>query len=118
MSDLTLSHTLNDAGQLTITIGGRLAIDTAATLKDFLLEQLPAATCIRLDTCSLEEIDLTGMQLLCSACWTAQSENKTFQFSGTPAPCLTTAINNLGFQDHKICKHNADISCIWCGGIN
>ncbi len=118
MSDLTLAHMLNDAGQLTITIGGRLAIDTTATLKDFLLEQLPTAKSIRLDTSALQEIDLTGMQLICSACWTTQSENNTFSFSGVPAPCLAQAIDNLGFHDHKVCKHNADISCIWCGGIN
>jgi len=118
MSDLTLSHTLNDAGLLTVSIGGRLAIDTTAILKDFLLEQFPAANTIRLDTGALEEIDLCGIQLLCSACYTALSENRSFRFSGTPAPCLTQGANSLGFQYHKLCKHNADISCIWSGGIN
>jgi len=118
MSDLTLSHLLNDAGQLTITIGGRLAIDTTAALKDFLLEQWPASKSIRLDSSALEEIDLTGMQLLCSACYTALSENRSFRFSGTPAPCIAQGVDNLGFQDHKLCKHNTNISCIWCGGIN
>jgi len=118
MSDLTLAHTLNDAGQLTITIGGRLAIDTTAALKDFLLEQWPASKSIRLDSSALEEIDLTGMQLLCSACYTALSENRSFRFSGKPAPCIAQGVDNLGFQDHKLCKHNASISCIWSGGIN
>lgn len=118
MSDLTLSHLLNDAGQLTISIGGRLAIDTVAILRDFFLEHLPTAKSIRLDTGALEEIDLAGMQLLCSACYTALSENRSFRFSGKPAPCIAQGVDNLGFQDHKLCKHNASISCIWCGGIN
>ena len=92
MSDLTLSHLLNDAGQLTISIGGRLAIDTVAILRDFFLEHLPTAKSIRLDTGALEEIDLAGMQLLCSACYTALSENRSFRFSGKPAPCIAQGV--------------------------
>lgn len=118
MSDLTLSHTLNEAGQLTISIGGRLAIDTTAALRNFILEQLPAAQSVCLDTSALEEIDLTGMQLICSACFTALSENRAFTFSAVRASCMAQAVDTLGFKDYKVCKHNSEISCIWCGGIN
>lgn len=118
MSDLTITHTKNDAGCLTITLGGRLAIDTVATLHELLKEQSPAASTVLLDTDSLQEIDLTGMQLVCSACWSLQSQGATLSFSGPQASCITQAIANLGLDRHTTCKHKPQLSCIMCGGKN
>lgn len=101
-----------------ISIGGRLAIDTAAELKDTLHGQLVESSGILLDTEALEEIDLTGMQLICSACWSANNSDKTFKLNSPHPACITKAVQTLGLQNHTACTHNADLSCTWCGGTN
>lgn len=118
MSDLSLAHATNDSGQLTVTVGGRLAIDTVAALHALLTEHLPQAGSVRLDAASLAEIDLCGMQLICSACHTALLAEKPFSFSGEPPACIQQAISSLGLQDYKVCKYSTELTCLWCGGTN
>lgn len=118
MSDLTISVKPNNTGEQVISIGGRLAIDTAAELKETLHRQLVETPGILIDTEDLGEIDLTGMQLICSACWSANSSGKTFRFKNLHPECITKAIQTLGLQTHKACTHNPDLSCTWCGGTN
>lgn len=118
MSDLTVTHTKNDSGCLTVTLGGRLAIDTVADLHELLKEQTPGVSAVMLDTAPLESIDLTGMQLICSACWTIQSQGASLGFSGNQAPCISQATTDLGLNRHTTCKHNSHLPCIMCGGNN
>lgn len=119
MSDLAVSHTLSQDGSvLEVSISGRLAIDTAPTLLELFTTQMPAAQKIRLSVSSLEEIDLAGMQLICSACRTALAEGKSFNFRDTLPPCVQEAINVIGLKRYTTCKHNITLPCIWCGGLN
>lgn len=119
MSDLNLSHTVSDDGStLKIAVTGRLAINTAPALHSLLLEQITPVTSIQLDLSAVDEIDLAGMQLICSACRTALDAQKRFNFSGCMAPEVKKAIDTVGLQRQSACKHNADLPCIWCGGIN
>lgn len=119
MSDLTLTHsTSSDGSTLNISAAGRLAIDTAPALHSLLLEQSSQAANIQLDLSAVDEIDLVGMQLICSACRTALDAQKHFNFSGCMAPEVKKAIDTVGLQRQSTCKHNADLPCIWCGGIN
>lgn len=119
MSDLIISHTLsNDGTVLQIALNGRLCIDTTPELLELLRTTLPTAQKVRLDVSNLAEIDLTGMQLICSACRTALVDKHSFNFSGSLAPCIQEAISTVGLQRHTVCKHDANLPCIWCGGIN
>lgn len=119
MSDLTISHSLSSDGTLLeITVEGRLAIDTTPELLALLRTQLPAAEKTRLDVSALTEVDLSGMQLICSACRTAKMKRHSFSFSGNLAPCVQEAIGAVGLQRYITCKHNTDHPCIWCGGLN
>jgi anti-anti-sigma factor len=119
MSDLNLAHTLlGDGSTLMISVAGRLAIDTAADLHLLLLEKAGQAEKIQLDLSEVESIDLAGMQLICSACRSSLESNKRFNFTGCTPPAVTTAISAVGLQRQATCKHNDDLPCIWCGGIN
>lgn len=118
MSDLTLTHsTSSDGSTLKISAAGRLAIDTASELHSLLLEET-TSTNILLDVSGIEEIDLAGMQLICSACRTALRVQKRFNFSGCMPPEVKKTIEGVGLQRQSTCKHKADLPCIWCGGIN
>lgn len=119
MSDLAISHAVSDDGvTLEITLGGRLAIDTAPELLQLLRIQVPAVQKVRLNVAALSDVDLAGMQLICSACRTALAHNHSFNFSGSLAPCVQKAIGTVGLQRYTTCKHNTNNPCIWCGGLN
>lgn len=119
MSDLQLTHSLiADDTTLKINVAGRLAIDTAAELQQLLLEQLDTISSIQLDLSAVENIDLAGMQLICSACRTNLNLKKHFNFSGCLTPVVREAIGAIGLQRQATCKHNDDLPCIWCGGMN
>ena len=119
MSDLTISHTLSGDGTLLeVALAGRLAIDTTPELLALLREQLPTASKTRLNVAALTDIDLSGMQLICSACRTAQEKGHSFNFSASLAPCVQEAISVVGLQRHTTCKHTIDQPCLWCGGLN
>lgn len=119
MSDLQLKHTLSDNGQtLHISVSGRLGIDTVSELHVLLQEQLPNALKLSLDLSLLEQLDLTGAQLICSACQTAVTSGKSFNFTHMLSDSLRQTITNLGLHRIATCIHTPDHTCIWCGGIN
>jgi len=119
MSDLQLSHITSDDGSaLKINVAGRLAIDTASELQRLLLELADSSTSIQLDLSAVKEIDLSGMQLICSACRTSLEAHKRFNFSGALPSDIKASLAAIGLQRQMTCKHNDDLSCIWCGGIN
>jgi anti-anti-sigma factor len=119
MSDLILSHTMRDNGNtLQITATGRLVIDTAAELQRLLLEQTGQADTIQLDLSALDDIDLAGLQVICSACRTNLDTHHHFNFTGCMNSGVQKIIGNAGLHRQATCKHNADLPCIWCGGMN
>ena len=117
MDNLTLSHNFSaDGSTLDINICGRLAIDTVADLLAIFKEQIPAAAKVRLNAAEVTEVDLTGLQLICSACRAASQSEKKFDFSGPVSAAMHAAIADVGLKRYTVCKHNADMPCIWCQG--
>lgn len=119
MPDLNLSHTVSDDGNtLKIAATGRLAIDTVQPLQSLLMELIAPVSSIQLDLSAIDGIDLAGVQLICSACRTALDAHKRFNFTGSLAADVTKAIGDSGLQRQATCRHNDNLPCIWCGGIN
>jgi len=119
MSDLHLTHLPSNNGtSLQINAAGRLCIDTAAELQQFLLEQTTRSSAIKLDLTAIESIDLAGIQVICSACRTMLENNKQFNLTGSPSSAVTSAKEALGLHRQTACKHNDNQPCIWCGGLN
>ena len=119
MSDLNISHSLSSDGTLLeVVLEGRLAIDTTPELLALLRSQISAVSRTKLNVAALTDVDLSGMQLICSACRTAQENGNSFNFSGGLAPCVQEAIIAVGLQRHTTCKHNTNNPCLWCGGLN
>ncbi len=119
MSDLNISNTVTENGtSLKITISGKLTIETAAELQTTFLKNNADIKNIKLDISTVEEIDLAGMQVICSACQTYLDAKRQFNFTGCMAQAVKSAIYAVGLQRQITCKHNADLPCLWCGGIN
>lgn len=119
MSDITVSNEVSENGTaLEIRLCGRLAIDTGSELLEILKKHLPLKQKINIDVSRLSEIDITGMQIFCSACRTAMENSQIFTFTGSIPVCIKESINKMGLQNHTNCERNVDIPCIWLGGIN
>ncbi len=119
MSELNISNTVAGNGtSLKITIAGKLTIENAAELQTNLLGNCNKMENIQLDISAVDEIDLAGMQLICSACRTNLDAKRQFNFTGCISEAVKSAISAVGLQRQITCKHNADLPCLWCGGIN
>jgi len=116
--ELNLSHSVSaDNSTIEIKVGGRLAIDTAPGLIQLLTENSRCHS-TRVDLSALQEIDLSGLQLLCSACRTALNESRIFHIAGLRPAAISNIIGSAGVDSQKTCRQHPEIQCIWYEGAN
>jgi len=99
-----------------ICISGAMTIHHAEELRSALLEALGEADEVRMDMKRVEEIDLVGLQLLCSAHQTSIAMNKRFSLGEGCAAAVGETIQNSGFRRHVGCVKDVDHTCIWIQG--
>lgn len=117
--ELNLSFALSgDDTILDIKAGGRLAIDNASNLLQLLREKGQAVTTTRLDLSGLEEIDLAGLQLICSACRTALDNSGKFKITGSYPAALEKVVSDSGLDSQQSCRQHPEIQCIFHQGAN
>lgn len=105
-----------DTAITTIVSGARLTIENAADFAKSISAALAASPTVELAFAAEVEMDITALQILCSACKTATAEGKSF----TPQKAGTESLRQLlvaaGAQYQGSCKHNNSNPCIWFGG--
>jgi anti-anti-sigma regulatory factor len=101
---------------MVISSGKRLTIETAADFSQRLREGLasPAHVVIAFD--DEVELDITALQIFCSACKTAAAEGKSFSYRGERPNSLTSLLAACGAVGHGSCQHNNNSICICFGG--
>jgi anti-anti-sigma regulatory factor len=117
VDELRLGHIFSEDNTLHISMQGRLCIDTTQDLLFLLKENLDKAARVAIDPAGVTEADLSGVQLICSACRTALTQHKGFCFKTDLPDCMKKTVESIGLQRSVSCKHNADMACIWSGGI-
>ncbi len=113
---MTLTSTCRENGETVINSGDRLTIENAADFMRLLREGLDASQNVSVEFEAGVEIDITGIQLLCSACKSAAAKGKTFSCNGPRPKALEDMIEVCGAGRHTACKQNMDSNCIWFGG--
>jgi len=113
---MALTRTCRENGEILITSGDRLTIENAADFMLLLREGLDESPFVSLALEEGVEIDITGLQLICSACRTAVARDKTFSSHGPLPQSLEKVIVASGAQRNAVCKHNLNLNCIWFGG--
>lgn len=99
-----------------ISICGAMTIHHAGEIRSALLEALAEADAVQLDLKKVTEIDLIGLQLICSTHRTAVSERKLFTVMGTDDAVIKASALSGGFFRHVGCVQDVDHTCIWTGG--
>ena len=115
---MPLNSSVRENGEIIITSGDRLTIETAADFSRIIREALEASNSVALEFEPAVEFDITGVQILCSACKSAAQSGKTFSFHGPQPQALAEIITSSGAERRAVCKYNNDSTCIWFGGAN
>jgi anti-anti-sigma factor len=107
---------LREENRLLISLAGELTVSNAATLRTGILEALGQGEQVELDLEGVSEVDLAGLQLLCSAHRSALAQGKTLTLINAQIPALEKARQAAGFVFHRSCKFNPAGECFWIGG--
>ncbi|QWV96002.1 STAS domain-containing protein [Geomonas nitrogeniifigens] len=99
-----------------LKVSGGVTICEARDFREALLAALEAAPEVRVDVSALTGIDLTGLQLLCSAHQSAVRRGKSLHVFDGGNATFREAANGAGFQRHTGCPQDRACSCIWVGG--
>ncbi len=113
---MSFNSVVNENGAIVISTGDRLTIETVGEFFSILTEVLSAAREVYLEFDPEMEIDITGVQIICSACKSACREGSVFLYRGLLPSSLLHLIERSGVQRNALCKHNNNSTCIWFGG--
>ncbi|MDD2272767.1 MAG: STAS domain-containing protein [Desulfuromonadaceae bacterium] len=115
---MPLNSSVRENGDIIVTSGTSLTIEHAAEFSRILREALEASGTVMLEFEPEVEIDITGVQVLCSACKNAAESGKVFSYHGPRPQAMTDIITSSGAERNSVCKHNNNSTCIWFGGVN
>jgi anti-anti-sigma regulatory factor len=106
-----------DGSSATVAISGTLTIDLSSEFHQALADAFKSAQRVALDARRLQKIDLTTLQIICSACKTASAQQRSFVLEGEPPDCVQTLCKEIGAsQNAPCCCLDAKKPCIWFGG--
>ncbi len=96
--------------EMVIGSGERLTIETIAEFVQLLRKGMAEATTVVIEFEPGVEMDLTALQVFCSACKTAKAEGKNFIHRGPPPQALLDLAAAAGSERHEHCTNN-NTSC-------
>jgi anti-anti-sigma regulatory factor len=113
---MPLNSSVRENGEIIITSGDRLTIENAAEFSRIVREALEASKNVAIEFEPAVEIDITDVQVLCSACKSAAQSNNQFSYHGPQPQALADVIAKSGAERNAICKYNNNSKCFWFGG--
>lgn len=118
MNGLTIERKqAEDSGDRCILgIEGDLTIPFAGDFRGALLDAFELAGSVEVDVSRVSAVDITGLQLLCSAHRAACTRQKGFLLTGRDNPVFAESVSLAGFERHVGCSRDAGKNCIWIGG--
>jgi anti-anti-sigma regulatory factor len=112
--DPTMTVIRNQTGdQGTITLEGELTLPRAEELKSALLKALVSGGALNIRFGAVQDVDLSCLQVLCSAHKSAVRMKKQIRFGGTVPKILKDAAEAAGYTRLTGCKLDPEKSCLW-----
>jgi len=113
MSDFRVTE--SDGGR-ELVMGGSLTIENASSLRLKLLEALmredDLSVCIDTDAV----LDVSFLQILCSAHRTATKLDKTFLLRDLAEDNFASVVKSAGYSRKRGCARDKYDTCLWLGG--
>jgi len=97
----------------TVIVAGALTVARTAVVREELIKALQTSQKVGLDLQAVTEIDLSALQLFCSAHKTAIKAKKSFELidSSTGVAKNTAGLN--GYLRQQGCNITLDETCLW-----
>ncbi len=111
--DITSYDDTKDRRTRVVEISGRMTIQHADELRSMLLEAFDSAEQVRVEMNAITEIDLAGLQMICSAHRTAVVANKGLAVSGANNGAVRASAVSAGFYRHVGCRPDPTKTCVW-----
>lgn len=92
---------------------GPLTIEHACRMRQWFLDALATADSLTVRIDHDAEVDLSLLQLLCSACRTAFLAGKDLRVFGDEAVSLRLNAERAGFRRKRGCRPNEELVCTW-----
>jgi anti-anti-sigma regulatory factor len=109
-----MSATFKQSGNSgVLTLEGELTLPHAEELRKALLSAILAAADVSIGFGSVQEVDVSCLQLVCSAHRSAFRLKKRVSLGGSLPPVVKEAAEAAGYARLKGCKRDCDKSCIW-----
>lgn len=96
-----------------ITFKGELTLPHAEELRGVLVKALAETDDVSIAMEDVQDVDLSCLQLLCSAHRSAVRFQKRMVFSGELPRIFSDAVEAAGFARIAGCKLDCDHSCLW-----
>lgn len=98
-----------------LSLRGTATIDCCNELKAALLDALESSRELIVEVGELDEIDLSGLQLLCAAHKSAMQRDKLLSLRGERSPSFESRIEEGGFHCTlpSTCLKSRGESCLW-----
>ncbi len=96
-----------------LSINGSVTIENANALKKVLIDLMDQTDSLLINISDISEVDVTFLQLLCSAHKTMISRNRTLTISERCPESFHKTISNSGYSQHKGCPLDKTDSCLW-----
>lgn len=103
----------NPAGEgVELVLDEDCSIENARNLREVLLEANGAATDVSVNMRAVNRIDLSCLQILCSAHHAAVKRGKELRLTNVGRECLEV-MRLLGFTRHVGCRDDIGGTCLW-----
>jgi anti-anti-sigma regulatory factor len=96
-----------------LVLEGRLTIENAERIRGRLIDALDKSDHVVVDLGVDIEVDLSFLQLLCSAHYTAAAANKTFRLKKAPSGIFRRVIREAGYLRKTGCSRDRKKTCLW-----
>jgi ABC-type transporter Mla MlaB component len=96
-----------------VVLEGDITLPQMEELRNRFIKALVNADEVSLSMENVREVDLSGLQLMCSAHRSAVRFKKRLAFSGRPPKALKDAVEAAGYARVTGCKLDKDKSCLW-----
>ena len=95
-----------------VSINGPMTIDRIGEIRDGMLEAFGLGNEVQLSMAAVTEVDLTGLQLLCSSHRTAIDRGVAFSVHDTDAEALSSVIELAGMRRYNGCAQDTAGTCV------
>jgi ABC-type transporter Mla MlaB component len=106
-----------EEGKVRLILDGELTVAGAAQFREMLIQAMASSDRVELDMGEVTALDLSCLQLICSAHRTAQVSGKELTLGKGQSEILKKARMDAGYIRHQGCRYNPTETCLWVGGV-